>query len=135
MNNPFRSPAWRAACLSALMVLVAGCTKKLPGLPTTYPVTGKVTVAGDKSSEGLVIGFKCLETESYNGSARVKPDGTYSAGAFPTAAGLVPGEYEIWLEQSAAVAGVLADKYKKTETSGLRLTVKAEENKFDIPLD
>jgi hypothetical protein len=134
MNNLFRSPAWHLACFGAL--IAAGCGKKLPELPKTYPVTGKVTVGGGKSCAGLVINFKCVESLSYNGTALVTPDGTYKASALPRVAGLVAGDYEVWLEEGTAAKGVLADKYKKTETSGLKLNVKEGDNPpFDISLE
>jgi hypothetical protein len=119
--------------LIALMISATGCTQKLPDLPKTFPVTGKVTMAGNKSPTGLIINFKCLASDSYNGAAKVKADGTYSASCLPRDPGLMPGEHEIWIDEN--IAGMVPVKYKKTETSGLKLTVKAEPNTFDISLD
>jgi hypothetical protein len=132
MSKSLASSKRRMAFVLAVLVSVAGCGKKLPAFPKTYPVTGKVTSPSGKSVAGMVIIFKPAEGDEVGST--VKPDGTYNARMFPNTDGLTPGDYQVYAKEHGAEAGSLPDKYKKPETSGLKITVTSGDNTFDITL-
>ncbi|HVC94841.1 MAG TPA: hypothetical protein VND64_14175 [Pirellulales bacterium] len=119
-----------------------GCGQKLPVNPKTYLVRGKVTAPGGAPARGGAVHFSSAKSESYDGSGKILPDGTYSAGTFPGQKGLVPGDYKVWVEphnpgvhgQIEGAPTPVPDKYQKAETSGLTFTVEAKENTYDIEL-
>jgi hypothetical protein len=141
MNTKMLRLLWRVGGLFALLVTVAGCSKKLPANPKVYLVAGKVTLNGEPVRGGAVH-FDCAESSSYDGSGTIGANGTYSAGAFVGQKGLVPGEYKVWIEPYArGVHGPLEgapttipSQYQSPSSSGLTYAVKSEENTFNIEL-
>jgi hypothetical protein len=141
MNTKMQRRLWRVGGCLALLVAVAGCSKKLPSNPKVYLVAGKVTLNGE-AVRGGAVHFDNPEMSSYDGSGTIGGDGTYSAGTFVGQKGLVPGEYKVWIEPyGRGVHGPLEGKptaipsqYQKPETSGLTFTVKPEDNTNNIEL-
>jgi hypothetical protein len=140
--NTMLARFWCVTCLCVLLVGIGGCGKKLPSNPKTYLVRGKVTAPGGAAARGGAVHFDSAQSESFNGSGRIMPDGTYSAGTFAGQKGLVPGDYKVWVEphnpgvhgQIEGAATPVPATYQKAETSGLTFTVKSEENTYDIEL-
>ncbi|HUY33267.1 MAG TPA: hypothetical protein VMV69_10840 [Pirellulales bacterium] len=134
--------AWRF-WLALAICLASGCGPKLPANEKTYPVHGKVGMAGGAAlPKGVVVYFHPPVGATCAGA--VGPDGTYRASLYRGQEGLPVGEYKVRIAagepegQATVYSGDLArikEKYRKSETSGLTLTVKPEDNTFDINLE
>lgn len=132
----------RMLCVAAV-ALVAGCSPSLPPKPKAYPVHGTVTLGGQPVHGGTVF-FEPVDfaTGAIPGKAQVDKDGKYAASAFVDQEGLVAGEFKVYVQDDMRNASQLGAeptkfpaKYQKAEDSGLKYTVKAEDNTFDIKLD
>lgn len=133
-----------------LLAFAAGCGAKTAG-PTTFPVTGVVTLAGAPVEEA-VVEFVPSSPDLGIAGAQVSTD---SAGAFnvkiqldmgkTTKEGLPAGDYRVAITKLVLPPGqattlkppqnTLPPKYATAESTPLTVTVKAEgENHFEFPL-
>lgn len=136
-EHPIGSLArWLTA--AALAVGAAGCGESRPevGVPT-YPVQGKVVLAGGEPLTSGVVVFVSDGAQTPSVSGTLGPDGSYTMMTDGVVAGAPAGEYKVRVEidpdaTSAAKApkkrGGLPfpAKYSKESSSGLTATVKAE---------
>jgi hypothetical protein len=137
-----RRPSWRVVTLTALLLTAGGCSKKLPAPPKTYVVAGKVTLPNGEPCRGGAVHFDNPENSSFDGKGVIGADGAYSASVFQRQAGLMPGEYKVWVEPyGRGTMGPLEGTptpipkaLQTPETSGLTFTVKEQENTFNIEL-
>lgn len=130
---------WRVA---VAVLLASGCGPSLPPKPQTFPVHGTVTLAGEAVHGGTVF-FEPIDTVNVvSGRGQIDKDGAYKASAFVDQEGLMPGEYKLRLEDDMRTAGQLGAeptkypaKFKKNGDAEVKVTVKAEDNSLDIPLE
>ncbi|WP_406695225.1 hypothetical protein V5E97_29735 [Singulisphaera sp. Ch08] len=140
-----------AAAALVLLGSAVGCGSSEPGL---VPVRGKVTLNGGPWPKEGTINFApagAVEgadpAKSRPGSAKFAADGDFVAGSFEEGDGLFPGVYNIALDclesppQMTNTGSVIEGKnaapkaYRNPTTSGLTLTVKANERvdaTFDV---
>jgi hypothetical protein len=126
-------------------VVLGGCNRpKLGGVP----VTGTVSFGGQSLKGGTVSFQPVNAAESRPGTAKILPDGTYSAAMLQNEPGLIPGEYRVSVfaldrplyeappKEQRSVASKVPAKYASPETSGLALTVPGDSSgvTFDIEL-
>jgi hypothetical protein len=126
--------------LAALSVVVFGCkpAEKLGR------IGGKVTFQEQPVSEGMVV-FSCVD-KGVNMTGPLKADGTYEI-IMAKGAGLPLGTYKVCVSppltfvpigeaapQKAKNYPNIPKKYRNLETSGLTVTVKDGENRFDISM-
>src|SRR5262245_3540151 len=112
--------------------LLAGCG---PSMPRCVPVSGKVTLDGNKVPGPGFIYFttEAKEGVSRPGTAEFDADGNYVAQTFVPGDGLIPGKYvlrvDCWkvapnMEGKPAVS-FIPSKYENAATSELALVVDA----------
>lgn len=132
----------RIMCLAAV-ALATGCGPTLPSKPQTYPVHGAVKLQGSPVHGGD-IEFMQVDMNAGGIEARsvITKDGEYNASSFVDQEGMVPGEYKVRLRQYVGMPGKLGvepttipKKYLDYDTSGLKYTIKAEDNAIDIDLE
>lgn len=133
-----------------LLAMVAGCGSSDPGL---VPVRGKITLDGGPWPQEGTINFTPIGTaqgpqasQNRPGSAKFFTDGSFTAGSFKDGDGLFPGAYSIALDcpesppkmtdTGRMIEGknAVPKNYRNPTTSGLTLTVKANE-RADVNLD
>ena len=119
-----------------ICLLVIGCGKN-------KRLVGKVTFAdGTPATNGMVI----FRADGFMARGEIKPDGSYKMSSEGTNDGLPPGEYKVGVQgifgMPPSTPGqmtlpiLLCDpKYGDPETSGLKCTVPAPRNRFDIVLE
>jgi hypothetical protein len=131
-----------------LLILCAfgGCGKSLPSNRDVYPARGKVLLNGRPIRYATIhldpvdsaIGNECEGLIGGDGTFQIR---TYANNGVPD--GAVPGEYKIWIEPySKAKNGKIKSgspsdvpkKYQDTHTSGLKVTINAEENTLKVEL-
>ena len=100
LNMARRSWPCPPALLTALFfIFLFGCSSDLP---TTVPVTGKITFGGGDCPAAGRIDFMPLEAApGYKlrpGSAAFDTDGTFTVSSFDGSVGLVPGRYQSLIE-------------------------------------
>ena len=136
----------------ALLMLVAafGCGAKSSG-PVTYPVSGKVTLAGSPVADAAVRFAPVSPDLGIAGAtAQTQSDGSFKMTiefdmGKSSKEGLPAGEYRVSVVKAERPAGELSlskppqntlpPKYATVESSPLTVTVKAEgENHFEFPL-
>lgn len=136
--------SWRAACLAIVFVLgcSGGTDKYKQARPKTAKATGVVTYRNEPVVDAIIVCFptgtgeKAVAASAYTGS-----DGSFSLQAYPPDQGAVPGDYQVTIqkdeEAEPAPTGpnshdappppepksLIPRKYKKIETSGLRITI------------
>lgn len=126
-------------CLAALLALPA-----CKGRVKTYPVTGKLTIAGNpKLAEHATVVFHPID-ESSDGvrpRAKVAADGTFTLTTFDGGDGAPAGRYRVTVEQwlssgrdDAPPNNRLPAKFSKPDSSGLTRTVEARATDLE-PID
>jgi len=119
-----------------------GCSSKEASGPPLYPVRGKVLVDGKPADGAIVSLWATNPTVKFDRlpMGYCKSDGTFSVGTTELADGAPAGDYDItvaWLPQNArrifeetgvAPPSLIAKKFNEPKTSGLKMTVKQEEN-------
>jgi hypothetical protein len=125
-----------ALCLSALAALVvAGCGSG------RYPVAGKVTYDdGGPVPAGTVIGEATVDGKLVGVQGNIASDGSFSLGGDKPGDGALPGEYKVIVMPRALGDADMGEgkrpdvdgKYGKYDSSGLKYTVKAEKNEYNI---
>jgi len=143
------SVMWRLGAI-ALAGATCGCAPK-PAGPETFPVSGIVTLDGTPvAGADLTFYPVSKDVATGGGHARTGDDGSYEAsiyvdGGKSTKPGLPAGEYSVVISKLEQVAGpaslskpprnVLPAKYDAANSSGLKATVKSEdENPNDFRL-
>jgi hypothetical protein len=132
-----------------LAVAFAGCSgNRRPKLPTTFPVTGVVTLEG-KPVAGASVMFNATVGGGYGAVAVTDAAGRYVVTTFVPGDGVVPGDYSVAIKKmvlatsgdESPMAGsgdpknVLPAKYADDSTSGFKATVEATPaNTFDFAL-
>jgi hypothetical protein len=126
--------------VTSLTIYPSGCGKKGPELS---PVSGKVTLRG-KPVEAGAVHFTHVQgvVDIY---AAIQPDGTYSV-KMARGSGLPEGKYLVavgppvgygHMGETPAAAPKhedIPERYQKSSTSGLTLTVGPGSNRFDIDM-
>ncbi len=150
-------PAWRVVVLALGCGLLAGCDG---AGPTPYPVSGQVTYPDGTPVAGGTIVFlhKNIEVRG-----TISPeDGRFALSMIEFGDGANPGEYNVYFQQPAEVAGgpppeaafaslppavglpdpspiverrIFPQKYLSPKTSGFTRIVKAENNQFDFKVE
>lgn len=137
-----------SAWMGILVAFIVGCGV---GGPSTYPVTGKVSIKGQPAKD-VTITFAPVDSQGQPASGVVKADGTYSlltgAQAKP---GAIPGKYKVVLtadlskvDMSAAYSGAkgppkppespVPKEYDSPKTSPKEVDVKPQSNTIDIDI-
>jgi hypothetical protein len=144
-ENSVHARAVRRGTLLIALVFFGGCGRNSP---TCVPVSGTVTLDGDKVPGPGYIYFTSVSAgkggASRPGTAEFDADGRYRAKTFVAGDGLLPGKYALrvdcWktvpnLEGKPSVS-FLPQKYQNPPTSNLELTVAADASPitFDIRL-
>lgn len=131
------------AALLGLFALLAGCG---PSGPKTIPVSGKVTLDGEKVPGPGYIYFTTEGGEGLSrpGTAEFGADGSYRAKTFTPGDGLLPGKYLIRVDcyktppnmEGKPVVSFIPSRYQNASQSKLELTVKPNDRSvtFDIDL-
>lgn len=141
--------ALRTSVVFAL-VLVVGCSQKLPSNPTTYPVKGKVLLNGQPLATGTVVMHLLSEGLAVEARGALGKDGTFSVQAFGDREGTVPGKYIVTIlpvggappaDSKAKVpaskvkstgpknlASEIPEKYQSPDTSDIEVTVEEKDN-------
>jgi hypothetical protein len=80
--------------LSAASLLLAGCSERGPH---TIPVYGTVSFVGREAPKAVRLIFRPIKTEGLTrpAIAECASNGSYSAKAFSSSRGLIPGTYKI----------------------------------------
>jgi hypothetical protein len=134
----------RIRLLTALAVAVSagltGCggSDSLPSVPV-YEVTGKVMLADGKPLSGGFISFVPKSGLPVTPSGEIGSDGTFSLITGGSGAGAPPGDYKVRIEvPQFQYAGprskkrpLFPPKYTDEDSSGLIITVRAENNRLD----
>jgi len=133
----------RAHILKGLAVVVSagltGCrgSDSLPSLPV-YEVTGKVVLANGKPLPGGVISFVPKGDLPVTPSGVIGPDGTFSLVTGGSGEGAPPGDYKVRIEApqfqqadpKSRKRPLYPPKYTDEDSSGLIITVRAENNRL-----
>ncbi len=118
------------------LVLLAGCSGKF----ATYPVEGRVTDASGAPLAGVQLTWQRIDPP-LSALAITDADGNYRLGTLQAADGAPLGEYRISLVEAetadpdAPPQLDIPKRYASFETSGLRYTVEARSNRYDIQLE
>jgi hypothetical protein len=125
-----------------MMMVCCGCDK--PEFPTTFPVKGKVLLAGDKPLSLGTIEFECVAQPEYRGFCRIAMDGTfgpvmvYKSNGRETA-GLTAGEYRVRViphkDDESRGADPFPKRFQEFAESGLTITVVAPDNDVTVRID
>ena len=136
----------RACCwILLVMLFLNGCGSKLP---KCVPVSGKVTLDGEKVPGPGYIYFTIdstgTESISRPGTAEFDADGNYKVTSFEPGDGLMPGKYLLRVDcwktppnmEGKPVESFIPQKYQDASKSGLELVVESKSKpiKFDINL-
>jgi hypothetical protein len=125
------------------ILLVAGCQSNWNTTPPpkTYPVQGKVVLAGGQAVRGGVITFHPKDPTGAEASGDIGSDGTFKLTTIVKGDGALPGQYTVSISPYSHKSGqpVAADdriprKYEDKRKSTLSYEVLAQENNFTIQL-
>ncbi len=133
----------RAYVLTGLAMAVSaglvGCrgSDSLPSLPV-YEVTGKVVLADGKPLPGGVISFVPAGDLPLTPSGVIGADGTFSLVTGGSGQGAPPGDYKVRIEAPQFQQSdpklrkrpLFPPKYTDEDSSGLTVTVRAENNRL-----
>jgi len=131
----------KVAALTALTIILSGCSTKPDNRPRRVPVTGTVLYKGQPVANATVLFEPANDTPAAAG--KTDAQGRYHLETFGSADGAVPGDYKITVRKVEVIRGqkgeqvpddyvgpppdekwLLPAKYSKAETSGLAATVK-----------
>ena len=139
----------RCAALLAMAGALPGCGENSPppGAPMGQPspVHGQVRLPGGAPLKGGMISFMPDEIEvgnkiRYESSALIDAKGMYEAGFNGDKSGAVPGEYKVtvmprdYMELRGSNSSQIPKVYRELKTTPLKLSVKEQDNTFDILL-
>lgn len=141
MGTCCRNCSRSAALLISATLLLVGCGRR----EVLGPVSGRVTLAGEPVKQGYVI-FR-NDDKGVHMMAEVDDHGEYRV-SMAAGYGLPLGDYRVYLSPpvpevpfgpakappQASEVEKFPEKYLQPETSGLALTVKRGENRFDIDM-
>lgn len=130
--------------LVLLVLLSAGCSRS----PTLYPVAGLVVFKEDRQPlQGGQVYFQSAVSPEVAASGRVDTSGRFTLGSV-YGEGLPTGEYLVRvvpdipdvpagerLPPAEAQARIVAPRFFRFESSGLRTTVKREKNHLEIEIE
>jgi predicted small lipoprotein YifL len=134
----------RAAVVAAAAVGLVGCGKSGP---TRIPVSGRVTVDGQKVPGPGFIYFNPTgegkEEVSRPATAEFDADGNYEAKTFEPGDGLLPGKYvlrvDCWKQgpnmDGKPVVSFIAQKYQNAAKSELSLSVPSDSRPITFAID
>jgi hypothetical protein len=128
------------ACLCSLL-LIHGCGFQASPPPRTYPVRGKVVLAGGEPLAGAVVTLHPKDPPGNEALGYVETDGTFKMGTFAKEDGAIPGRYVVTVEPLAnrtpggkakpnALVARIPRRYWGPETSQLEVEVKAQDNEL-----
>jgi hypothetical protein len=132
-----------------LVLACVGCGENSPpagpNLATPSPVKGKITFPGGSPLIGGMIVFKPVERMvgsqmRFDGGSVVNEKGEYIIGYNGDGKGVPPGDYKVVItpretaELRNSNSSRIPKPYLDESTTPVKLTVKAEENTFDIEL-
>jgi len=141
--KPYRrltSPVYALAILIASTSFLSGCSSHSDD-PTTYPVTGQVTLDGSPAAGAVVTFSPKSGGEATAAQTTTDAEGKFDVQVFldggkRTQRGLMPAEYRISVIQLEKPSGqslritssrnLLPKKYASEQTSGLETTVSAD---------
>jgi hypothetical protein len=113
--------------------LVAGCGAA--GRVPVFPVQGQVLFNGKPAAGAQVVFHPAGKTgsDALRPTAQVDADGKFTLTTFTSGDGAPAGEYEVTVEQWVSknddpAVNVLPARYRQVRTSGLRVTIAANEN-------
>ena len=118
----------------AALATAAGCSQSLPENPATFAVHGTATLNGEPLKGGKIL-FKRTDGQSYDGQAKISPEGEFHAFCFARQDGLVPGEYKLTLDSYAGEPKVIPPKYRNAESSDKTITVSEGDNAIDVDFE
>jgi hypothetical protein len=143
----------RFSCLGlvglALAVAGSGCNSnsppKGPSLAKAYHVSGTISFPDGSKLIGGAITFTPVEVETgsklrYEGAGMVDEQGHYKIGLNGDDSGLAAGEYKVTIgprdyrELAKSNSARIPAPYRKKDSTPLTLTVKDQDNTFDIVL-
>jgi hypothetical protein len=136
-----KSLRWAAAwCSFGLSVLAAGCSET-DGRVAVYPVTGKVTVAGEVPEGALVVLYPAVAEgeQALRPSAKVGKDGSFSFTTYEANDGAPSGDYTATIQWNKLVkkgqdyvAGpnVIGDEYASHTSSPWKIKVATGPNEL-----
>lgn len=135
-------PAMRFAVLGVVGCVLAtmlwGCG---PRHQPTYPVRGRVVLRDGTPVAGCLIAFEAVD-KSVSAKGNLDKDGRFELFTYRPGDGVPAGEYRAVLVPSivddhgkASQAPPFHARYRTYETSGLKFTVQAGDNFFEIKLD
>jgi hypothetical protein len=138
------SPAGHLLTVGLFLLACAGCSSS-----KGYPVTGKVVVNGQPAGGAIVVLTPVANpgTMDKKPSGMAKDDGTFVLNTLTESDGVAPGEYLVSItwpgkprpsgpakglaggdDERATTPDQLRGKYSDPQTSGLKVTIKAESN-------
>ncbi|MFO0866326.1 MAG: hypothetical protein U0744_17060 [Gemmataceae bacterium] len=120
----------------AMIFVATGCSSQPEG-EKTYPVTGEVFYEG-KPATGAAVIFHPVEPgkETRRARGKVEKDGSFRLSTRVKDDGVSAGSYVVTVEwrktddHPEQGVSLLPDRYSDPRTSGLKSTVKAEENRL-----
>lgn len=150
----------RSALLLVAWLAATGCGG--PEFPKTYPLSGKVLLPGGKPLQGGKVEFESVADPTLRGVGELEQDGTfgrvysYKANGRETQ-GLVEGEHRVRIEvptreedegsardpgedgggaaRSRRRPPLVDPRYRGFDTSGLKVTIPAPENRVTLQLE
>lgn len=136
------------AWMGVLVAFLVGCGA---GGPTTYPVTGKITIKGQPAKD-IRLTFSPVDPQGESATGVVNADGTYSLSTgIQGAPGAIPGKYKVVIaadlskvDMSAAYSGAkgppqapespAGKEYESAQTSPKEVEVQAQSNTINIDI-
>jgi hypothetical protein len=141
MQRPRQQYALGLIFAAILAMAALGCSRE----EVRGRIVGKITFRGQAVPEGRV--FFSNGSRGINMGAKLKEDGSYEV-LTAQGAGLPLGDYAVWVTppppvplpigappQRAKSFDNIPPKYRTDKTSGLTLTAKEGENRFDIDMN
>jgi hypothetical protein len=137
------------AWMGVFIAVLVGCGGG--GGPTTYPVTGKITIKGQPAKD-ILITFSPVDPKGEPAIGLVSADGTYTLkSGIHAKPGALPGKYKVViaadtskLDMSKAYTGASGPpkppespapkEYESAKTSPKEVEVQAQNNTIDISI-
>lgn len=129
----------RHGCLLALLFpLAAGCGTTPTAPPKTYPVTGKVLLAGGEPLRGGRVTFS-PQGAGAEAVGEIQSNGTFTLTTFGKDQGAMPGKYKVSVSPFSYKTGnpvavpqrdKVPQQYWETDTTPLEATIKPEANEL-----
>jgi hypothetical protein len=135
--------------LVPLVAVLAGCrTGRPPAGPpvaTPYTTQGKVSFPDGSALRGGVVVFTPVEIKTgskmrYEGAGLINDKGEYKIGLNGDGTGVPAGDYKVTIlprdyqELKGSNSARIPNQYREASTTPLTLTVKEQDNTFDLVL-